>query len=506
LLPEEPFIDLSNTDKPAMQLAPKIRENLSKNPDKPALEFEGVWHTWGDINRYVDKINSVLNDQRIPAEAPVGLVARNRPPQAAAILGAIAYDRAISMIYAFQTPETIAKDVTNLRLAALIAEERDWTPEVIAAAKATGTLGIMVSLQGGLSVSLVPGLESLGAGPHRPPFETPGMELLSSGTTGAPKRIQIPMAALIRGVISATLGAEPTDDSPPAILFWPLGNIAVVGLIGNAYIGSRMVLLEKFTVNGLVNALKTYKAPALAAAPPVIRLILEAKVPKEDLASIQYAYGGSAALEPETQELFEKTYGIPVYWGYGATEFAGTVCTWTPDLRKQYGDSKRGSIGKALAGAELRVVDPETGAELPRNQQGHLEGRVEVLGPKWIRTTDLASMDEDGFVFLHGRGDGAINRGGFKIIPERVIDVLRRHELVRDASVVGLPDSILGHVPVAAIEKVAGAPAPSAAELEAHVRAHLPAHHVPTRFIVVEALPRTPSLKVVIQDVKRLFE
>ena len=488
-----------------MELAPKIRENLSKNPEKPALEFEGVWHTWGDINSYVEKINSLLNDQRVAAESPVGLVARNRPPQAAAILGSIAFGRAISMIYAFQTPETIAKDITNLRLAALVAEEQAWTPEVIAAAKATGTLGIMVSLRGGLSVSRVPGLENLGPGPHRPPFDTPGMELLSSGTTGAPKRIQIPMAALIRGVISATLGAEPTDDSPPAILFWPLGNIAVVGLIGNAYIGSRMVLLEKFTVEGLVNALKTYKAPSLAAPPPVFRLILEAKVPKEDLASIQYAFGGSAALEPETQELFEKTYGIPIYWGYGATEFAGTVCTWTPDLRKQYGDSKRGSIGKALPGSELRVVDPETGAELARNQQGHLEARVEVLGPKWIRTTDLATMDEDGFVFLHGRGDGAIIRGGFKIIPERVIDVLRRHERVRDASVVGIPDSILGHVPVAAIEKVAGVPAPTDAELEAHVRAHLPSHHVPTRFIVVEELPRTPSLKVSIQDVKRLF-
>ena len=489
-----------------MELAPKLRESLSKNPDKPALEFQGVWHTWGDINRYVQQINELLSEKHVPGNAPIGLVARNRPPQAAAILGCIAFGRAISMIYAFQTPETIAKDVTNLRLAALVAEEQDWTPEVITAAKATGTLGIMVSLRGGLSVGLVPGLENLGAGPHRPPFETPGMELLSSGTTGAPKRIQIPMAALIRGVISATLGAEPSDDSPPAILFWPLGNIAVVGLIGNAYIGSRMVLLEKFTVEGLVNALKTYKAPSLGAPPPVIRLILEAKVPKEDLASIQYAYGGSAALEPETQELFEKTYGIPIYWGYGATEFAGTVCTWTPDLRKQWGDSKRGSIGKALAGADLRVVDPETGEELPPNQQGYLAARVEVLGPKWIRTTDLATMDEDGFVFLHGRGDGAIVRGGFKIIPERVIDVLRRHALVRDASVVGLPDTILGHVPVAAIEKVANAPAPSAAELEAHVRAHLPSHHVPTRFIVVEELPRTPSMKVSLQDVKRLFD
>ena len=314
------------------------------------------------------------------------------------------------------------------------------------------------------------------------------------------------MAALIRGVVSMTLGAAPVDDSPPSVLFWPLGNIAVVGVIGNAYMGTRMMLLEKFTVEGLVKALKISKAPALAASPPVIRMILEAKVPKEDLASVQYAYGGSAALEPETQELFEATYGIPIFWGYGATEFAGTVCTWTPDLRKQFGNTKRGSIGKALAGAELRVVDAESGAELPRTQQGYLEARVDVLGPDWIRTTDLASMDEDGFVFLYGRGDGAIVRGGFKIIPERVIDVLRRYPSVRDAAVVGMPDPRLGHVPMAAIEHRAGVVPPTAAELEAHIRAHLPAHHVPTRFIVVAELPRTPSLKVSLVEVKRMFD
>jgi acyl-coenzyme A synthetase/AMP-(fatty) acid ligase len=238
----------------------------------------------------------------------------------------------------------------------------------------------------------------------------------------------------------------------------------------------------------------------------VFRRILEAKIPREDFASVEYAMGGSDRLEPETLELFEKTYGIPVLWGYGATEFAGTVVTWTPALRREFGSGKRGSIGRALVGAEVRVVNPENGLELARGEMGHLEARVELLGPQWIRSTDLATMDEDGFVFLHGRADGAIIRGGFKILPERVAGVLRLHPAVHDAAVIGLPDPALGQVPVAAVERRAGSPPPTAAELEKLVRDHLPSHHVPRRFAVVDELPRTDSMKVRVAELARLFD
>ena len=96
---------------------------------------------------------------------------------------------------------------------------------------------------------------------------------------------------------------------------------------------------------------------------------------------------------------------------------------------------------------QLRIVDPETGAELPRGEHGLLEAKVAPLGPDWIRTTDIASVDTDGFVTLHGRADGAINRGGFKILPETVRRVLISHPAVRDACVVAVPDRRLGQVP-----------------------------------------------------------
>jgi hypothetical protein len=103
-----------------------------------------------------------------------------------------------------------------------------------------------------------------------------------------------------------------------------------------------------------------------------------------------------------------------------------------------------------LPDTQVRVVDPDTGAELPVGRAGAAGGKVRPISPDWIRTTDIASIDTDGFVTLHGRADGAINRGGFKILPEIVRRVLISHPAVRDACVVGVPDKRLGQVPFAA--------------------------------------------------------
>jgi acyl-coenzyme A synthetase/AMP-(fatty) acid ligase len=234
-------------------------------------------------------------------------------------------------------------------------------------------------------------------------------------------------------------------------------------------------------------------------------MILEAKVPREDLDSVIGIFGGGGALTPEVQEQFEAAYDIPIHWGYGATEFGGTLVRWTPDMREPWGKLKRGSIGKAMPGTDLRVVDPETGAVLPPGQPGLLEARVPLMSPDFIRTTDLVTIDEDGFVFHHARADGAISRGGFKVLPETVAEALRSHPAVSDAAVVGLPDDRLGEVPAAAVELNAGANAPSEEQLLAHLRARLTAMQIPVRVLIAEMLPRTPSMKISLAEVRRML-
>jgi long-chain acyl-CoA synthetase len=203
---------------------------------------------------------------------------------------------------------------------------------------------------------------------------------------------------------------------------------------------------------------------------------------------------------------FEKHFDIPVRLAYGATEFAGSLCAWTPGDIEIFGESKRDSVGRPLPDTQVRVVDPGTGAELAVGEHGLLEAKVAPIRADWIRTTDIASIDGEGFVTLHGRADGAINRGGFKILPEVVRRVLVSHPGVRDACVVGVPDKRLGQVPFAAIEATPGMPAPSVTELKNLVRQSLPVYNVPVDFAVVDELPRNPALKVSLPAVAALYE
>jgi long-chain acyl-CoA synthetase len=229
-------------------------------------------------------------------------------------------------------------------------------------------------------------------------------------------------------------------------------------------------------------------------------------VPKEDLASLEFLISASGPLDPETRDEFEEHFDIPVRLAYGATEFAGSLCAWTPADIEQFADSKRNSVGRPLPDTQVRIVDPGTGFELAVGEQGLLEAKVAPISPEWIRTTDIASIDADGFVTLHGRADGAINRGGFKILPETVRRVLISHPAVRDACVVGVPDKRLGQVPFAAIEVAPGMPAPSTDELKELVRQALPVYNVPVDFAVVDELPRNPALKVSLPAVAALYD
>jgi acyl-coenzyme A synthetase/AMP-(fatty) acid ligase len=286
----------------------------------------------------------------------------------------------------------------------------------------------------------------------------------------------------------------------------PFGNVSgLCQLIGCAAGTTPMAILEKFSVEELVAAVKRVRPPILGLVPVAVKMILDAKVPREDLAGVVGLFGGGGQLTPEIQEQFEETYGIPVHWGYGATEFGGTLVRWTPDMREPFAKTKRGSIGRAMPDTQLRVVDPDTGAVLPPGERGLLEAKVPMMSDDWIRTTDLVTIDEDGFVFHHARNDGAISRGGFKILPETVVAALRGHPAVADASVVGMPDERLGEVPMAAVELNPGQSFPGEEALKTFLRANLTSVHIPTRIIAVDALPRTPSMKVSLAEVKKLF-
>ena len=482
-----------------------IANLLVGEADFPMIEHGGTLYSRGQIAAFADAMLGLLDAGGVPADAAIGVVARNRPLHAAAILGLVARGRIATMIYAFQSPVALASDLSATGFAAVIAETEDWSEEAIAAAGALGTLGIGLNSLS-LVVASVPGLERFAVADYRRYGSDIAVEILSSGTTGPPKRVPVSKTIIARSLempkASGTLTRGEFDISP-----WPIGSIGGIGrLIGSVMQRRPLVYFDKFSVAEWVDAVKKYRPRIVTGMPAMMQMVLDAKVPAEDLASVEVFYGGSAPFDVELRAKLFDTYGITVIWAYGATEFYGTIISWSEDMHREWGAAKSGASGRALPGVALRVVDPESGALLPPGEAGLLHARVDALGPEWIATNDLVVVDADGFMFHKGRNDGAIVRGGFKVLPETIRTALREHPAVLDACCVGLADKRLGQVPVVAVELASGAEAPGEADLRNFLIDRLPKQSIPTQILVVDALPRTATLKVELRAVQRLFE
>lgn len=480
---------------------------LSRDANLPAIEFRGRWFNWGELGAVARCVGECLDASGANARAPVVLVPRNRPCAVAALLGLIARSRNVRMVYAFQSPAGIARDLAEIRPAIVLAQAEDFTDEVLAVLREHGTAAVALSDMDARALS---GFERSSV-TEKAVVGEPRIEILTSGTTGPPKPFPIPYTMIARHLLGVnTISTQPVEDFanlPPVLLFLPLANIAgLYSVIPSLLNGQRGVLVERFTVEAWHDYVLRYHPAFTGMVPAGVQMVLDARLPAEDLKCIKGLGVGAAPLDANVQRAFETRYGIPILQSYGATEFGGPVTAMTLELHAQWGERKFGSVGRPMAGVRLRVIHPDSGAELAPGQDGLLEVMTPRMGDHWIRTSDLAILDEDGFLFHRGRADGAIVRGGFKLLPEAIETALLLHPAVSAAAVTGLPHQRLGQVPGAAIQLGPGFAEPSVAELEAHLREHLPATHLPARWHFVQALPRTPSMKIDRPALRRLFE
>jgi long-chain acyl-CoA synthetase len=484
-----------------------VRRGLAAWAERDALAFAGRWRPWRWFESSSKILDAIVADAGLTSAAPVALVTRNRPQHVAALAAQIASRRTTSMVYSMQSPAALAADITRLRTPVVMADADDWSPELIAAVAAFGGVGIVLTDGRESAFAAHPNFRQAGKGPFAEARPTIAMELLSSGTTGLPKRIPLSWEAVEIIVADARLAYAGTGQrNSPLLMAHPLGNVAGLGYLVPAIVyGQRMVLLEKFDVQAWAEAVRIYR-PTRGSLPPAgMRMLLDARVPKSALESLTVVAVGGGKLDRTIHEEFEEVYGIPVITAYGATEFGGVIANWTLPLYQEYGRAKLGSVGRASANVTLRIVDRETSEPLPAGSVGLLEALVPRVGSHWVRTTDLASLDGEGFLFLHGRADSAINRGGFKIVPEEVVETLKTHPAVADAAVVGLPDARLGEVPVAAVELRGGAVRETEESLKAFARSKLLAYQVPVSVRIVEGLPRNASMKISLPEVRALF-
>jgi acyl-coenzyme A synthetase/AMP-(fatty) acid ligase len=439
---------------------------------------------------------------------------RNRPAHVAAVLQIIASRRCVVSLNPFQHANKIAQDLVGLKLPVLIADACDWEVEEIReSARQAGSLGIALLSEGELSASLQPGFDvAPDPATHAGALSDICILMLTSGTTGPAKRIKLPYANFARALFDAAhyesrKGGELQLKEAATLLSTPLVHIGgMYAAILSMMTGRPLVIQEKFNVEQWSRAVARHRPKSAMLPPTAVRMILDAKVPAEMLSSLLAIRTGSSPLDPAMAEAFENTYGVPLLDTYGATEFAGAVAGWTLRDYKQYGKDKRGSVGRAQPGCELRVIDPETFEPMPAGTVGLLEVRsAQIDGDSWVRTTDLAELDVDGFLYIRGRADDAIIRGGFKVLPREVEKAFCEHPSVADVCVVGVPDERLGAVPVAVVELKGGAEGVTVDELMGFVRERLVSYQVPVSIRVVPSLPRTPSMKISRHEVKALL-
>jgi acyl-coenzyme A synthetase/AMP-(fatty) acid ligase len=272
--------------------------------------------------------------------------------------------------------------------------------------------------------------------------------------------------------------------------------------------GGSVFLDERMTFPRLVvDGIKANACTGFAGVPLTFELLRKlVDVRAAGLESLRYVTQAGGAMAQPTIDWVRAAFSpAPLYVMYGQTEATARLSYLPPERAEE----KKGSVGHAVPGVELRIVDDE-GRAVSAGSKGHLvarganvtpgyfedpEATAKILRDGWLWTGDLGAQDADGFVFLHGRSREMLKLAGHRVAPEEIETVLQEHPSVKEAAVVGVPDDEGGEKAVAFVSLEDGATGDVQA-LQVHCRATLPRFLVPARIVILEALPRTQSGKV----------
>src|SRR5487761_1193153 len=339
-----------------------------------------------------------------------------------------------------------------------------------------------------------------------------GIILSSSGTTGRPKVIALTEQQLLHAAnqIAAHNRLSSDDRGFNPLPLWHI-NAEVVGLLATLVAGASLVLDDRFHRTDFWSLVDRLEVTWINAVPAIISRIVEVNRDESVPSRLRFVRSASAPLSPALMTAFERNTGVAIVESYGMTEAASQICVNPLD-----GPRKLGSVGLPV-GVELRV----TAFEDPRASDGvdavdtAIVGHVEIRGPSvitryevngyedrfdaqgWLKTGDLGFLDADGYLFLVGRSDDVINRGGEKIFPREIEEILLAQPGVRSAAVIGALDEVLGERPVAYVVPDAAAVADEvAALLRAVCAERLPRHKQPSEFWLVDEMPLGPTGKI----------
>lgn len=344
--------------------------------------------------------------------------------------------------------------------------------------------------------------------------------LFTSGTTSQPKAVELThnnLTSYITGTVEFDSAA--TEDA--ALICVPPYHIAGVGAaLSNLYAGRKMVYLANFDPHEWVRLANDERVTTATVVPTMLdRIVAVLETGEHKLTALRnLAYGGSKVGLPLVRRALELLPDVGFVNAYGLTETSSTIAVLTPDDHRAAHTAadaavarRLGSVGRPVPGIEVEirgedgtVLGPgETGELFVRGEQvsGRYTGIGSVLDENgWFPTKDIAMIDEDGYLFIGGRSDDTIIRGGENIAPAELEEVLIEHPDVRDVAVVGVEDAQWGQAIVAVVVPRDGVD-PDPEELREYVRKSLRGSRTPDRVVFRDELPTTATGKVLRREI-----
>ncbi|KAK7325327.1 hypothetical protein VNO77_29489 [Canavalia gladiata] len=346
----------------------------------------------------------------------------------------------------------------------------------------------------------------------------------SSGTTGLPKGVMLTHKGLVTSIAQQVDGDNPnlyyhSEDTILCVLplfhIYSLNSVLLCGLRAKATI----LLMPKFEINSLLGLIHKHKVTIAPVVPPIVLAI--AKSPhlhNYDLSSIRVLKSGGAPLGKELEDTLRAKFpNATLGQGYGMTE-AGPVLTMSLAFAKEPVAVKAGACGTVVRNAEMKIVDPETGNSLPRNQSGEIcirgdqimkgylndpeatERTIDKEG--WLHTGDIGYIDDDDELFIVDRLKELIKYKGFQVAPAELEALLLSHPKISDAAVVPMKDEAAGEVPVAFVVRSNGHTDVTEDEIKQFISKQVVFYKRINRVFFIDAIPKSPSGKILRKDLR----
>ncbi|WP_210649980.1 class I adenylate-forming enzyme family protein [Nocardioides sp. SYSU D00065] len=481
-------------------------------PERQALvESGGRSLTWARLEDEVARIATGLGARGVRAGQRVMIVAGNRIEFVTAYLGVLRAQVVAVPVNPRSAPGEVARMLLDSGARLVVVDETAVDGVRAALAELGDAPAPTVVVTGTEPAAGEIAFDDLRADVVRPVPPLPDPEklaalLYTSGTSGRPRAAMLSHRALLAN-IEQVAAVEPPMMHGDDVVLGVLPLFHVYGL--NAVLGgvlrhrSRLLLVEHYEPQAVLDLIDDEACSVVPIAPPVFAHWLPDEHLRERLGPVRLVLSGSAPLEPEVIEQFTAVTGIPVHQGYGLTEAApvvtSTLCSREP---------QPGSVGAALPGIELRLVD-ETWGPVEGEDPGQIQVRGDNLfsgywpdasdGPGadgWYGTGDVGFLDASGDLYLLDRVKELVIVSGFNVYPTEVEEVLRGVDGVADAAVIGVPDEETGEAVVAYVVAREDDAAAVADAVRDHAARRLARFKQPTRVEVVDSLPVTVTGKV----------